>query len=187
LLNEPIPGHGIYWSSVKGKSYPIPIRVLPFDEHQAIDPGYNKPAAKTYAVALKERFAKEMEQFLTKPVAAAQEAAEERGEQETQEGSGAKVDVLSTMMGTLLERFCTEKKDIIEKIKSGGHPYYGVVKALEDMLPPLMADRNPQAYKAVPDALDKALGAGNWQKEGRPSKSKPGQVTQWVVMKPATT
>lgn len=126
-----------------------------------------------------------MEQFLTKPVAAAQEAAEERGEQETPEESGAKVDVLSSMMSNLLERFCNEKKDIIEKIKSGGHPYRGVVQALEDMLPPLVSDRNSQAFKAEPQALDRAFGKGNWTTEQRPKKNRPEEFTRWVVMKPA--
>lgn len=183
LLNEPIPGHGVYWSSVKGKSYPIPIRVLPFDEHQAVDPEHNKPSAKTYAVALKERFAKEMEQFLTKPVAAAQEASEERGEQETPDGGGTKIDVLSTMIGNLLEAFCNEKKDIIEKIKTDGYPHFGVTKTLEEMLPPSIADRQDQAFRAVPEALNRALGKGNWQIESRPKRNQPGKFTKYVVMK----
>ena len=32
LLNEPIPGHGAFWSSAGGKSYPIPLRVLSFEQ-----------------------------------------------------------------------------------------------------------------------------------------------------------
>ena len=82
-----------------------------------------------------------------------------------------------------MERFCNERKDIIEKIKSSGHPYYGVTKALEEMLPPSMADRDKHAFKAVPDTLDRALGQGAWEKESRPKKNKPGDFTQWVVMK----
>ncbi|PSN11289.1 ATPase [filamentous cyanobacterium CCT1] len=31
LLNEPIKGQGMFWSSESKRSYPIPIRVLPFD------------------------------------------------------------------------------------------------------------------------------------------------------------
>ena len=31
LLNEPIPGQGVFWSSVGGKPYPISLRVLPFE------------------------------------------------------------------------------------------------------------------------------------------------------------
>src|SRR5690606_33989106 len=45
LLNEPIPGHGIFWSSVAGMSYPLPIRVLSFERmYSPQDPFYNRPA-----------------------------------------------------------------------------------------------------------------------------------------------
>ena len=187
LLNEPIPGHGVFWSSVKGKSYPIPIRVLPFDEHQAFDPEHNKPAAKTYATELKDRFAKEMEQFLFEPVTAAQAANEDGREKESMDEGETKVDVLKSLDQVIIDRFCSERNDIIEKIKGNGHPYYGVVKSLEDMLPPSISDRHDQAFKAVPDALDKALGKGNWEKQSRPSRSKPGKYTQWVVFKTTET
>src|SRR4029077_12108384 len=57
LLNEPIPGHGIYWSSAGGKSYPVPLRVLSFEQsHKVLDHEYTKSAVKTFATMLKERF-----------------------------------------------------------------------------------------------------------------------------------
>jgi hypothetical protein len=57
LLNEPLPGHGSFWSSVAGKPYPIPIRVLSFEEkYTMIDPHYNKSAIATFAQALQGNF-----------------------------------------------------------------------------------------------------------------------------------
>ncbi len=57
LLNEPIPGHGVFWSSVGGKSYPIPLRVLSFEQaYKALDPTYTKAGVATFAEALKKRF-----------------------------------------------------------------------------------------------------------------------------------
>ena len=54
LLNEPIPGHGVFWSSAGGKSYPIPLRVLSFEQaYSARDPEYKMPRAKTFAEELK--------------------------------------------------------------------------------------------------------------------------------------
>ena len=53
LLNEPLPGHSIFWSSVAGKSYPIPLRTLLFEEtYETRDPNYDLEAAPTAAVAL---------------------------------------------------------------------------------------------------------------------------------------
>src|SRR5262249_54651383 len=57
LLNEPIPGHGVFWSSAGGKTYPIPIRVLSFEQMvKPHDPKYKLPAAKPFALELRRRF-----------------------------------------------------------------------------------------------------------------------------------
>jgi hypothetical protein len=57
LLNEPIPGQGAFWSSVSGKPYPVPLRVLSFEKMvQTQDPDYNKGEADFYATKLKNRF-----------------------------------------------------------------------------------------------------------------------------------
>jgi hypothetical protein len=187
LLNEPIPGHGVYWSSVKGKSYPIPIRVMSFEaEYKAADPEYKAGPTKTYATTLLQRFEQEMAPLLPSAVPAQQEA---EAETEAEVGAAApeenpKVDVFVTSIEHAINRFCAEKQDIIDKVKKGGHTYYGVMLAILDFLPPSMADRERSAVNAVPAALDKAIGKGMWKKEPRPKRNKPGEFTQWVVAKP---
>lgn len=58
LLNEPLVGHGIFWSSVSGKPYPVPIRALSFEgSHSPRDPQYAEPLLDCYAAKLKNRFA----------------------------------------------------------------------------------------------------------------------------------
>ena len=53
LLNEPIPGQGVFWSSVAGKPYPISIRAFSFEEMYPMrDKDYNAPAGSTYAAAI---------------------------------------------------------------------------------------------------------------------------------------
>jgi hypothetical protein len=57
LLNEPIPGHGAFWSSVEGKPYPIPIRVLSFEQKYAmLDANYDRSAINTFAQVLQMKF-----------------------------------------------------------------------------------------------------------------------------------
>lgn len=57
LLNEPIQGQGVFWSSVGGKPYPVALRALSFEKGNAAqDPDYDQPAADTFALSLKERF-----------------------------------------------------------------------------------------------------------------------------------
>lgn len=61
LLNEPLVGHGVFWSSVTGKPYPIPIRTLSFeDSHEARDPNYDAPPLDCYASQLRSRFSESM-------------------------------------------------------------------------------------------------------------------------------
>ena len=53
LLNEPIPGQGVFWSSVGGKPYPLSIRTLSFEEMYPMhDKSFPAAAGKHYAAAL---------------------------------------------------------------------------------------------------------------------------------------
>ncbi|MER3457224.1 MAG: ATPase [candidate division GAL15 bacterium] len=51
LLNEPIPGHCVFWSGVSGRPYPIPIRVVSF-ERMYPPQGHTEPV-ETYARQLR--------------------------------------------------------------------------------------------------------------------------------------
>jgi len=56
LLNEPLPGHGVFWSSVSETPYPIPTRALLFERtFTPADPHYNRPRADCYASGLKDQ------------------------------------------------------------------------------------------------------------------------------------
>src|SRR5262249_51799616 len=58
LLNEPIEGQGVFWSSVGGKPYPISLRASSFQQLFAMrDPDYNRPADATFARQLRETVA----------------------------------------------------------------------------------------------------------------------------------
>jgi hypothetical protein len=57
LLNEPIPGHCVFWSSAGGKPYPLPMRILSFEARYALqDANYNRSSAPTYASQLHARY-----------------------------------------------------------------------------------------------------------------------------------
>ena len=65
LLNEPIPGQGVFWSSVSGTAYPVPLRVLSFEHlFSALDPTYSRPAVKTFAQIVKAKFQTALEERL---------------------------------------------------------------------------------------------------------------------------
>jgi hypothetical protein len=57
LLNEPIPGHSVFWSSVSGKPYPVSLRVLSFEQmYHPLDPDYAEAAVDTFAATLSREF-----------------------------------------------------------------------------------------------------------------------------------
>lgn len=57
LLNEPLQGQGLFWSSVGGTPFPIPLRVAAFEALYApLDPGYAGAERSVYASQLRSRF-----------------------------------------------------------------------------------------------------------------------------------
>ena len=59
LLNEPIPGHCVFWSSSGGRPYPIPIRVFSFEErYSTLDPNGSRGEVDTYARRLRAEYEK---------------------------------------------------------------------------------------------------------------------------------
>ena len=56
LLNEPIPGQGVFWSSVEGKPYPLSVRAFSFEEMYPLrDETYTAQAGNTYAATLERQ------------------------------------------------------------------------------------------------------------------------------------
>jgi hypothetical protein len=63
LLNEPIPGQGVFWSSVTGKPYPLPVRILSFEAMYGGQGHRHQDAAvETYASRLRQRYAERVAQ-----------------------------------------------------------------------------------------------------------------------------
>jgi hypothetical protein len=63
ILNEPIQGQGVFWSSVGGKPYPVSVRVLSFEQmFKVVDAEYRMPAAKTFALKLHDEFVNKFQQ-----------------------------------------------------------------------------------------------------------------------------
>lgn len=188
LLNEPIPGHGVFWSSVGGKSYPIPIRVMSFEgQYSARDPEYNNAPAETAAQDLRERFSSALASarrprsaVVPAPPASGPQASPVSEEAEPEE----KQDALGTYENAALEAF-TADADFLKRVRGSGMPWKGVLERLKEELPDVMSDRDKVAFSLVPRALTSVFGEQEqgWMTEKRPSKSRSGGFTTWVVVK----
>lgn len=63
LLNEFIPGHAVYWSSVSSRPYPISLRILSFEhKYTPLDPSYKKKDIETFAQTVKAEFPSPLEE-----------------------------------------------------------------------------------------------------------------------------
>jgi DNA helicase HerA-like ATPase len=193
LLNEPIPGHGVFWSSVGGKSYPIPIRVLSFEgQYQAQDPQYSKPRVNTAAEELRKRFATALASARgvqlevmpggkvappAVPVAPRDEEAEADEEQ----------DALGSYEEAAIKAFCADGQ-FIAKLRRNGMPWRGVQERLKEALPDVLSDRDRIAYGLVPKAMNAVFGNQDaaWRTERRPAKSGSG-FTTWIVIAGGST
>jgi DNA helicase HerA-like ATPase len=190
LLNEPIPGHGVFWSSVGGKSYPIPIRVLSFEGQCHVqDPSYNRPAVRTAAQELRQRFASALASVRGAAHIRAGPSEVEAGQvplsvgRRDEEGDAdEQEDVLSSYEEAAIEAFRSDKL-FLESLRHSGMTWRHVLERLKRVLPEVLSDRDSIAYRLVPKAMNAVFGQQDaaWKTEKRPAKTGAGYTT-WIVV-----
>jgi uncharacterized protein len=150
LLNEPIPGQGVFWSGVSKMPFPISLRVLSFSEiYKTLDPGYEKGKIKTYASELSEKY-----------------------QGDFVEGSnGQKSDPLRFYQNKAIQAL-SENEIFIKDMENTGLPWGVISGILKDLLPPSLLDRDSIAYNLVPTAMEKIFGPRDisWTTEKRGAK-----------------
>lgn len=155
-MNEPIPGQGIFWSSAKGKPYPVPIRVISFNKiFKALDKEYKKPEADTFAKKLRETFK------LPSQISRTETSASSDNSPEGQELGEEKIDFLHVVESELIDSM---KNDLTfkDKVESEEGIAWGKVNAIiEDRLPETLEDRKNRAYKLTPKVMTEIYGQQN--------------------------
>ncbi len=172
LLNEPIPGQGVFWSSVAGKPYPVSLRVLSFEHaHPCLDPNYSRSAVDTYATRLRSKYAAIVPQARAAsvvkeatPVPDQAPVLEEAPEHE--EG----VDPLRVLQERAIATLRNDE-DFKRSMEGNGIPWGVVLGKLKDALPKELDDRDDMAYGLVARAMDEILGKQAWDTEKRATKS----------------
>ncbi len=173
LLNEPLVGHGVVWSSVGGAKYPIPVRVLNFDQDLPLLVEREVPAELPYAAALRGR--------LSASLAAAVAAAGGRAEPaDVDADPDSRVDVAATLLAAAVQAGRDDAK-LQADFHARGLPW----GALKGYLMPHAPGATPQeqdrwAYENVRAFCD-AVWTDAWKSEKRPKASDPSTETAWVV------
>jgi len=174
LLNEPIPGQGVFWSSVGGKPYPVSLRALSFEKMFSMrDHDYNQPAGHTYARTLRSTFSG-MRQIATTTRVPETESTGTLFPVEAEADEAEPVDVMANIELQAIEAL-TSNSEIRKKIESDeGMPWYGVQKFLMDSVLVHVEDRQQLAYNMLPKVLDAVYGAQgrSWETFKNPNTGK---------------
>ena len=171
LLNEPIPGQGIFWSSAGNTIYPIPVRVLSFEKlYELRDPEYRLPSINVYANELRQRYSNyiraQSEELI--PTDTRSDLAAPPTEEEIEDGEV--LDVFAIHKRLAIEAL-QERPEFKTGIEQSGIPWGAIKGMLAEELPPTLDNRDDIAYNLVTEALNQILGSGNWKTERRGPKN----------------
>ena len=156
LLNEPIRGQGVFWSSANEKPYPISIRVLSFEKIYPLrDPKYNKPLGNTYARILVERFQK------ATPEKKPKENKASIVDKDDANTNDEPIDNLKWLQDLAVNAIKNDA-GIIQRLRAEGVPWGGLNRIIADALPDTLEDKANFAFSCVPIALNEIFGKSSW-------------------------
>ena len=184
LLNEPLIGHGLFWSSAPGtdrsaRPYPLPVRVLSFEaEHgERRDPSYTGAPVECYAAGLRDRFHAALGAAAPAVLGAAAPAAAP---------FSAPVDAEQAYRRAAISAL-RERAEFGQGLSSGSGLAWGKVQAwLAQAAPPeeVVGDRFQWARGVVRPALLDILGpeGSGWRTETHARPDKPGSSQTWIFL-----
>jgi uncharacterized protein len=176
LLNEPIPGQGVFWSSVGGKPYPVSLRAHDVEKLFSMrDKDYILPAGKTYAQTLRNTFGSTRHLDPNAPVSGTQATLAPLPPDE----AGEDVDVMADIESHAIESLRSDR-ETKSKLQSSGLPWRAVLEVLKSALPEKLDDRDRFAHNLVPKALNLIFGP---QGKGWESYKHPSTGKTWVRLK----
>jgi hypothetical protein len=182
LLNEPIPGQGVFWSSVGGKPYPVSIRALLFEQMVTpVDLTYTKPAAATFARTLKDRFELELRGAVS--VVAKQEPSVRAAASDDFELAPEHEETVTDVLGTFEARAIGALRADVGlrgRLQAEGVPWGELMGYLGGQLPETLDNRDNIAYQLVAKAMVEIFGRQGeaWHTEKKPGKT--GRIVTFV-------
>ena len=159
LLNEPIPGQGVFWSSVGGRPYPVSVRTLSFEElYRPLDPDHSREPVPTFAQELREAAEIHIRRATEAgtgdggpPPGNAPDAGDDSGN-----GYGPDLEAHYRQLAADAVR---EHRNIVKRLAGDGAAWGHLVKVIEEALPETLDNRNRKAYDLVRPTLVELFGS----------------------------
>ena len=179
LLNEPIPGNGIFWSSSGGKPYPISVRVLSFEKLFSVrDSKYDSPGGNTYSIKLQQKFNKKLEEVRKDVGTVEIDIEDEEGYNPEQ----SQEDVLEMYIKSAFKKVQSDQ-NLMQKLKEN-KVYWMLLKTkIIEGLPDSLQNRDELAQECVSRFMNENIGVNKWTTERRPSKRDPSKTVSYLIMK----
>jgi hypothetical protein len=176
LLNEPIVGQGIFWSSAKkDRAYPIALRVLSFEESYAVrDPQYQAAPVPTFAATLKAEAETVRKQAIEK--GAIEPAPADDAGQKADDDDQPTMDN-EALYSALAKEAIQNNQKVMQDLNGDGVPWGALKACIKDKLPRTAADPDKLAYDLVPATLSVLFGP---QDIGWHSFKNPNTGKTWV-------
>lgn len=177
LLNEPIPGQGVFWSSAMRKSYPIALRVRSFSQlYKVADPERKAGAAETYAAGLAKKFnslvpqnvnardipEKGLDELVTNDFGdeVTVKITIPPVDEESPSESKGEVDVRAQYEAAAIGKF--RESELAKHLEEGSAVAWGSLKAmLKETLSADLDDRDGMAYQLVKKTMETVYGSQN--------------------------
>lgn len=182
VLNEPIQGQGVFWSSAAERPYPIATRIFSFERmFPRLDHNYDKPAVETFAAELRRRFDRMTERVRESVLTASDGArlGETAREQQlvisesTGDSEESDIDTYAAVEENAIRALSADQV-LMRQINGEGVAWGGLNAFFDKQLPSELDDRKKTAYRLVAKALDRLLGPQdvNWHSFKHPSTGK---------------
>ncbi len=167
LLNEPLPGHGVLWSSVGHKSYPISMRVLDFGELvKRRDPGYCEPEGNTFVVQKRPAF-QQLGDGADVPA-----SGTSKSDAKSSDSLGGSIDAKAAIEKSLIEKL-QKDKTIMDKLWTEQGVALGEIRSFFIANAHQSLDNPGEfAFNLLIPALDRIMGKTGWEMNKSPDSGK---------------
>lgn len=161
LLNEPLVGQGVFWSSVKGNAYPVPLRIFSFERmYQTRDASYSLPSVQNYATKLRQSSPTSSPLAVATPLSDATEddVPAQIDDEDTPSVAATPPDALRSDTDTAIEAVAQDAEVRRSLLHGNGIPWGVLMGKVKAVLPASLQQDNSRVNRLIVEIVTKVVG-----------------------------